>query len=367
MNDHRTFLPYMGLVIAIAGAAALLVARFDRQRSWRKIAATCAVALFLCANAYATFQRNKVWKTDETLWHDVVIKSPGNGGGLMSYGVTLMAKGDFAGALDYFHRAPGAAGPTGGTGGVGGTYRSVLLLINLAIAENATKQTAAAEQHFKDALRQAPSFPDSYIYYARYLFSQSRADEARALLHTALELAPTDLTARELLKKVDLASPTQDHGVVHLGRNEDKKQDGDPESFVRKKFRCGNEHDRWCTIHFVISFYKADNERLKITLTGAGDNKKTVFLKKETTADPNTSNSQRFAVSVKGCNECEVRIEITEGNTKNIQSWATVTLSNLPGPSCTDTDMTGGEGTIDLVNEQGEDIPRPTATPTRGE
>jgi hypothetical protein len=49
MNDHRTFLPYIGLVTAIAGAASLLVARLDRQR-W-KMAATCAVVLFLCANA----------------------------------------------------------------------------------------------------------------------------------------------------------------------------------------------------------------------------------------------------------------------------------------------------------------------------
>jgi protein O-mannosyl-transferase len=355
MNDYRTFLPYMGLVIAISGAAALLVARLDRQWSWRKIAATCGVALFLCANAYATAQRNKVWKTEETLWHDVVLKNPRNGRGLMTYGITLVNKGDFAGALDYLHRAQQFTPPYS------------LLLINLAIAENATKQSAAAEQHFKEALQLAPSSPDSYVYYARYLLQHSRVDEARALLHSALELSPTDLTARELLKKSDLASPTQDHGVVHLGRNEDKKQDGDPESFVRKKFTCGKERDKWCTIHFVISFYKADNERLKITLTGEGDNKKTVFLKKETTADPNTSNSQQFAVSVKGCGECEVRIEITEGDTKNVQSWASVTLSNLPGPLCTDTDMTGGEGTIDLVNEQGKDIPRPTATPTPGE
>ena len=190
MNDHRTFLPYIGLVIAIAGAApkAFGVARLDRQRSWRKVAATCTVALFLCANAYATFQRNKVWKTEETLWHDVLLKSPRNGAALMSYGAMLMAKGDFAGALDYFHRVP---------------HRSALLLINLAIAENATHQSAAAEQHFKDALRQAPSLPDSYTYYARYLLSQSRADEARALLHSELELSPTDVTARELLKEAD--------------------------------------------------------------------------------------------------------------------------------------------------------------------
>ena len=354
MNDHRTFLPYIGLVIAMAGAAALLVARFDRQRSWTKIAATCTVALFLCANGYATFQRNKVWKTEETLWHDVVLKSPRNGRGLMNYGNTLMAKGDFAGALDYFHRAQQL------------TPQYSVLLINLAIAEDATKQSAAAEQHFKDALRLAPSSPDSYTYYARYLLSHSRGDEARAFLRSALELSPTDLTARELLKQADLASASQDHGVAHLGRNKERK-DGDPESYVRQKFKCGTEHDKWCTIHLVISFYKADNERLKITLAGEGDNKKTIFLKKETTADPNTSNSQQFAVSVRGCQECAVRIEITEGERKNIQSSTSVILSSQPGPLCTDTDLTGGEGTIDLVNEQGEDIPRPTPTPTPGE
>src|SRR5260370_34025244 len=73
-----------------------------------------------------------------------------------------------------------------------------VLLINLAIAENATKQSALAEQHFKDALRLAPSSPDSYTYYARYLLSHSRADEARALLQSALELSPIDVTARDL-------------------------------------------------------------------------------------------------------------------------------------------------------------------------
>jgi Flp pilus assembly protein TadD len=189
MNDHRTFLPYIGLVIAIAGAAALLVAGLDRQR--RKIAATCAVVLFLCANGYATFQRNKVWKTEETLWHDVVLKSPRNGRGLMNYGNTLMAKGDYAGALDYFHRAQPL------------TPQYSVLLINLAIAEDATKQSAAAEQHFRDALRLAPASPDSYTYYARYLLSHSRADEARAFLRSALELSPTDLTARDLLAQAN--------------------------------------------------------------------------------------------------------------------------------------------------------------------
>jgi Flp pilus assembly protein TadD len=191
MNDHRTFLSYIGLVIAMAGAASLLAARLDRYRTWVKVSAACAVGLFLCGDAFATFQRNKVWKTEKTPWRDVTTKSPRNPRGLMNYGNTLMAKGNYSDALDYFHRALTLA------------PQYSVLLINLAIAEDATKQSAAAEQHFHEALRLAPSSPDSYTYYARYLVAHSRAEEARVLLRSALELSPTDLTARDLLTQAD--------------------------------------------------------------------------------------------------------------------------------------------------------------------
>ena len=217
MNDHRTFLPYIGLVIAAAGAAAWLIdcrgsGLLPEGRELRKLsragslplqnrearrglpvrmAGLGAVALFLCASGYATFQRNKVWRTEETLWHDVTIKSPRNGRGLMNYGNTLMARGDYAGALDYFHRAQVF------------TPRYPVLLINLAIAEDATKQSAVAEQHFKEAMRLAPATPDSYTYYARFLLDHSRTSAARTLLQSALALSPGDLTARDLLARAD--------------------------------------------------------------------------------------------------------------------------------------------------------------------
>ena len=214
MNDHRTFLPYIGLIISLAGGIALSVCRgssllpMGRQRLplqsgnarahvSPKIVAVCAMLLILCTSGYCTLQRNRVWKTEETLWHDVVLKSPGNGRGLMNYGNTLMAKGDYAGALDYFHRAQPL------------TPQYSVLLINLAIAENATKQSSQAEQHFKEALRLAPSNPDSYTYYARYLLAHSRADEARAFLQSALELSPTDTMARDLLAQAEGQSPNR--------------------------------------------------------------------------------------------------------------------------------------------------------------
>jgi len=197
MNDHRTFLPYVGLVIAIAGIASLLLRVRGNYTLPTKVAAGCIVVALLSANGYATYQRNKVWKDEESLWHDVVLKSPRNGRGLMNYGLTLMAKGDYAGALDYFHRAEPL------------TPSYSVLMINLATAEDATKQSTKAEQHFKEALRLAPSSPDSYTFYARYLLAHSRAEEARGFLQSALKLSPTDITARELLTRADAQAPNQ--------------------------------------------------------------------------------------------------------------------------------------------------------------
>ncbi len=187
MNDHRTFLAYVGLVMAMAGAASLLIPGGATSSVRAKMVAGCAVALFLGGLGYATFQRNKAWKSERTLWRDVVSKSPRNGRGLMNYGNTLMADGDYAGALDYFHRAQLLV------------PQYPVLLINLAIAEDATKEEAVAEQHFKEALRLAPSSPDACTYYARFLLSHARAQEAGTLLRRALELSPTDMMARDLL------------------------------------------------------------------------------------------------------------------------------------------------------------------------
>jgi Flp pilus assembly protein TadD len=196
MNDHRTFLPYIGLVIAVAGLMALLFqTRIAATRSVR-VAFCLVILLILSVNAFATFQRNKVWKTEEALWRDVTVKSPRNSRGLMNYGNTLMAKGDFNGALDYFHRALALA------------PQYSVLFVNLAIAEDATNQSALAEQHFKEAMRLAPFSPDSYTYYARYLLAHSRAAEAEPFLRSAVALSPTDVTAHDLLKRAESAEKT---------------------------------------------------------------------------------------------------------------------------------------------------------------
>ena len=191
MNDHRTFLPYVGLVIVCAGAASLLLRTEIAQRVWIKAAFAGVILLVMCGSGYAAFQRNNVWKNEETLWRDVTIKSQKNPRGLMNYGNTLMAKGQYKQALDYFHRALTLA------------PQYAVLFVNLAVAEDAIGQTALAEEHFKEAMRLAPGSPDSYSFYGRYLLAHEQADEARTLFQTALSLSPTDMTAREFLAQAN--------------------------------------------------------------------------------------------------------------------------------------------------------------------
>ena len=196
MNSHRTFFPYTGLIIAVAGLATAVPWRCRCARVWETALATGGIALFLAANGYATYQRNKVWQTEESLWRDVTIKSPENGRGLMNYGNTLMAKGDYPQALVYFYRA---------------RQRTPLystLFINIAVAEGALDQPAKAEQGFLAALRLAPDNPNSYTFYARWLLQQSRRAEAVERLQTALALSPGDLFARSLLESAHAPVPT---------------------------------------------------------------------------------------------------------------------------------------------------------------
>jgi protein O-mannosyl-transferase len=189
----RMFLPFIGLTIAASWGIALAAQRpegiLHRSPALRACFAVLILALF-CGHAYGTFQRNKVWKNGETLWRDVTLKSPGNARGLMNYGLALMSKGDIREALGYFERglalSPGYA----------------YLHINMAIAQNALGQGAAAGEHFRKARKCDPRYFGCYFYYARFLQEHNRAREALPLLAEAVELSPGFSEARYLLMRI---------------------------------------------------------------------------------------------------------------------------------------------------------------------
>jgi tetratricopeptide (TPR) repeat protein len=189
MNDHRVFLPYIGLILSVSWSAYLIVDYCRSHTAFRYCGAVSAViiAVLLTASVYGTHQRNKVWKTEETLWRDVTEKNPSNGRGLMNYGLTLMAKGDYAHAEKYFLQALNL------------NPQYATLHINLGVLNEATGNQVQAEQYFKKAISLQPNYPEGYFYYARFLNKQRRFEEAIEHLNKTLSIAPAHMNARYLL------------------------------------------------------------------------------------------------------------------------------------------------------------------------
>ena len=204
MNDHRMFLPFIGLTMAASWGIALAARKRGGVLCRSPVLRACFVVLIFalfCGHAYGTFQRNKVWKNERTLWHDVTLKSPGNARGLMNYGLALMSEGDIRGALGYFER------------GLALSPNYAYLHINIAIARDALGERTAAEEHFTKALKCDPGYFGCYFYYARFLHRHSLPERALPLLIKAVELSPSFSEARYLLMRIH----AQQHDWKALG------------------------------------------------------------------------------------------------------------------------------------------------------
>jgi tetratricopeptide (TPR) repeat protein len=193
-NDHRMYLPFVGLVLAVVWAGYLAVRKMAAGKHpasiWRAV--SVAVVLLLALYAYGAHLRNRVWRTDESLWLDDVLKCPQNGRGLMNYGLTQMAKGEYPAALDYFQRA------------LIYTPNYKTLEINLGVVYGAMNHTAEAEQHFLRAIALAPTDDEAHYFYGRWLYQSGRVADAIGQLRTAVQLNPARLAAHDALAQAYL-------------------------------------------------------------------------------------------------------------------------------------------------------------------
>lgn len=193
LNDHRMYFPFIGLMISVVWALRLAIHRY--LPVYRKAIITIFV-LMLCCYAYGTWQRNRVWHSEESLWRDATIKSPGNGRAWMNYGVAQMGNNELKGAEESFTRArvsmPGYD----------------LVYVNLGVLKQTENDTAKAEQFFKTAIATNANDSDPWYFYARFLNNQGRFHEAEDCLKKAMVISPGNLRTRLLL--MDIYQGTED-------------------------------------------------------------------------------------------------------------------------------------------------------------
>lgn len=192
-NDHRMFFPFIGLMLSVVTAVAVCLEKYSSV--WKKniFSRSCVIfiALFIIGlNGYGVHQRNKIWKDEETLWLDVTVKSPLNGRGLMNYGLSQMAKGNYSVAEEYFNKAS-----------VYLPYYSTLY-INIGILKSALNSPQLAEENFKQAISLDPGAFAPYVYYAQFLKDTHRLVEAQQMGEKALAINPSSLFSLNVLTEV---------------------------------------------------------------------------------------------------------------------------------------------------------------------
>jgi len=185
MNDHRLFYPYVGLSVAVFWTLYLSIENYFKQIPQPVL--TGVLILILCGYAYGTHARNEVWKTEETLWHDVSVKSPKNGRGLMNYGLVFMGRGSYDTANYYFTKA------------LDYCPRYSLLHINMAVLKNALGDKRMAEEYFKNGISFGSDEAGNYYFFARFLKDNGRKDEAIDNLYKCIRLVDARMDARYML------------------------------------------------------------------------------------------------------------------------------------------------------------------------
>ncbi len=205
-NDHRMFFPFVGLFIAVPWSFIMLSEKYDLSKKIKNYSSitTIIVVIILTTHAYGTVQRGIVWGSHESLWKDVTIKSPKNGRGLMNYGLTHMAKGNYDVALDYFNKA------------LEFTPNYYVLHINLGIIYGAKKDYKKAEKYFKSAIAMNSSSADPEYYYARYLAKHKNYPNAKDFLEKAIIKSPNHLRSKKLLNSIreKVVSPEQEIKIL---------------------------------------------------------------------------------------------------------------------------------------------------------
>ena len=202
-NDHRMFFPFMGMFIGV-GFAGFYYYNLIQKHIY-KMSFVIIVLLLISSYSFGTYERNKVWSSTESLWYDVTIKSPNNGRGLMNYGLSLMAKGDYDNAEDYFIQAHEKS-PYWYT-----------VKINLAILYGAKGNKKEAENYFNQAINLNSSAPDPEYYYARYLFKNNQYQKALSLVNKALSKSPNHLSSislKELIVPYTQSENEQVEGLI---------------------------------------------------------------------------------------------------------------------------------------------------------
>jgi Flp pilus assembly protein TadD len=214
--DRYTYLPVIGLVLALAWGVADLVARSRPGR----IAAASACVLLLAALSAVTVRQVALWKSTWTLFSHTLAVTRDNPVAHQNLGDVLLKRGEALPAKQHYEEtirlAPGFADARNKLGSILGSlgrfddavaqFQEAIRLDdnaqvrhNLGLVFAMQGRTDEATREYEAALRLDRDHYLSLLRLGEALASRGRFAEAEAHLRRALELTPANSEARRLL------------------------------------------------------------------------------------------------------------------------------------------------------------------------
>lgn len=174
--EHRLYLPSVGFFIALTTALFWGMQQVGRKKFW--LASLVALSFVVLLLSGLTYARNRVWRSEVSLWEDVVKKSPDKARGHNSLGFALRRRGFIEEAIEHYRKAirlqPDYA----------------LAHNNLGFAYYKLRLNEKAKEQYERAIHLQPDFAEAHNGLGIVYGKMGLADKAIEKYLTAIRLKP---------------------------------------------------------------------------------------------------------------------------------------------------------------------------------
>jgi hypothetical protein len=208
MFEHRLYLPSIGAITAVTALLAHALVRLPLKLVRVQKTAACILAIVIVVFSSATYARNRVWKSELTLWMDVIEKKPLNPRGYNMVGIYLQGKFRMYEAIGYFRKALEVdSGYAEARSNLGNAY-----ILTGSVDEGLNELMITARSNRFDII------DTGILYYniAKGYHRKGLPDLAIENLNTALRCIPDEPAFYSLLGEVYLQKNQPEQGAAYL-------------------------------------------------------------------------------------------------------------------------------------------------------
>lgn len=191
MYEHRAYLPFMGLAIALSGSTFQLI---GLKKFRTTLALLALISVFYSLN---TYRRNNVWKDEISLWSDAVKKSPYSAVANVGLGISFIRADRLSDAINPLEKAKRADPMNPYI-----RYHLGLVLYNSKMYDRATSEFRNVWRRGVDSPPGQPGIDLLFYNMALYFLEMDDRAKGEALLREALRYHPENEKIRALLREL---------------------------------------------------------------------------------------------------------------------------------------------------------------------